>query len=210
MIPGIDLTELIRSAGPAIYLLPLITFAETGLMIGFFLPGDSMLFTVGALAGLGIININILILCCLFFICAVLGNSTGYFIGLHFGRKLFTKKDSKIFKQKYIIQAEKFYEKHGSAAVILAQFMPIIRTFCPVVTGISKMKYPRFILFNIIGAFFWTTGITLIGYFSFKTFGQIINPEDIDKYLLPLIILIVFISISPAIIKLLHHKLAKK
>ncbi|MDR3152354.1 MAG: VTT domain-containing protein [Bifidobacteriaceae bacterium] len=210
MIPGIDLTELIRSAGPAVYLLPLIIFAETGLMIGFFLPGDSMLFTAGSLAGLNIIDINISILCCLFFICAILGNSTGYFIGLRFGRKLFTKNDSKIFKQKYIIQTEEFYKKHGAAAVILAQFMPIIRTFCPVVTGISKMEYLRFIIFNIIGAFFWTVGITLIGYFSFKIFGQVINPEDIDKYLLPLIILIIFISISPAIIKLLHHKLAKK
>ncbi|MDR2748853.1 MAG: VTT domain-containing protein [Bifidobacteriaceae bacterium] len=209
MIPGIDLTELIRQAGPLAYLLPLITFAETGLMIGFFLPGDSMLFTAGALAGLGVIDVNIPLLCFLFFLSAIIGNSTGYAIGKRFGRKLFEKENSKVFKRKYIIQAEMFYEKHGGVAVILAQFMPIIRTFCPVVTGISKFEFKKFIAFNIIGAFFWTVGITLIGYYSFMAFGQFIKPEDIDKYLLPIVILIVIISISPALVKLIHHKLTK-
>jgi membrane-associated protein len=209
MIPGIDLTELVRQAGPLAYLLPLITFAETGLMAGFFLPGDSMLFTAGALAGLKIIDVNIPILCALFFLSAIIGNSTGYAIGKKFGRKLFEKENSRIFKKKYIIQAELFYEKHGASAVILAQFMPIIRTFCPVVTGISKFNYKKFITFNIIGAFFWTIGVTLIGYFVFQAFGNVINPQDVDKFLLPIIFIIVFISISPALIKIISHKLKK-
>ncbi|MDR3128426.1 MAG: VTT domain-containing protein [Bifidobacteriaceae bacterium] len=210
MIPGVNLTELIRNAGPLIYLLPLIIFSETGLMIGFFLPGDSLLFTAGALIGLKLVDVNIIVLCLLFFLCAICGNTTGYLIGRHFGRKLFTKKDSKVFKQKYILQAEGFYEQHGGIAVILAQFMPIIRTFCPIVTGISKMNYKKFIAFNIIGAFFWTICITLIGYFIFGAFGNVINPEDIDKFLLPIIILIVFISVLPAGLKVIHHKILQK
>lgn len=173
-------------------------------MIGFFLPGDSLLFTAGALAGLGVIDVNIALLVALLFIAAVLGNSTGYLIGKKAGRKLFHKPDSKIFKKEYLMQAEKFYEKHGGTAVILAQFMPIVRTFNPIVTGISKMHYSKFIVFNMIGAFLWTVGVTLLGFFSFKAFGQMIDPEKIDLYLLPIIVLIVLISISPAIIHVLR------
>jgi membrane-associated protein len=175
-------------------------------MVGFFLPGDSMLFTAGALAGLGIIDVNLLLLTTLLFVAAVTGNSTGYLIGKHAGRRLFRRKDSKIFKKKYLEQAELFYEKHGGKAVILAQFMPIIRTFNPIVTGISKMHYIKFITFNVIGALAWTVGITLAGYFSFRAFGKLINPEKIDVYLLPIIMLIVLISISPALIHILRDK----
>lgn len=200
MIPGVELSQVLTALG---YFVALIIFAETGLMLGFFLPGDSLLFTAGALTGLGKLDVNIYLLALIFFIAAIAGNTTGYLIGKHFGRKLFRKKDSRFFKQKYLREAEKFYEKHGGKAVILAQFMPIFRTFNPVVTGISKMHYVRFITFNIIGAFFWTIGITLAGYFSFKAFGQMIDPEKIDMYLLPIIVLIVLISISPAIIHVL-------
>ena len=208
MIPGVNLSEFLAGLGPAIYILvPLIIFAETGLMVGFFLPGDSILFTAGALIGLGTIRgINVAILLPILFVAAILGNSTGYLIGKHFGRKLFRKPDSRFFKKKYLEQAEKFYEQHGSTAVILAQFIPIIRTFNPIVTGISKMHYLKFILHNVIGAFFWTVGITLVGYFSFKAFGHFVAPEDIDKYLLPIIVVIVLISISPAIVHLIRNK----
>ena len=205
MLPGISLSEFLHQIGPAVYfLLPLIIFAETGLMIGFFLPGDSLLFTAGALAGLGVIDVNIFLLVALLFVAAVAGNSTGYLIGKKAGRRLFRKPDSKVFKKEYLEQAERFYEKHGGTAVILAQFIPIIRTFNPIVTGISKMHYIKFITVNMIGAFLWTVGITLLGFFSFKAFGQMIDPEKIDMYLLPIIVLIVLISIAPAIIHVLR------
>jgi membrane-associated protein len=205
MIPGIELSQFLHDLGPLVYLLvPLIIFSETGLMVGFFLPGDSLLFTAGALAGLGIIEVNLFLLTALLFIAAVVGNSTGYLIGKHAGRRLFRRKDSRFFKKEYLRMAEEFYEKHGGKAVILAQFIPIVRTFNPIVTGISKMHYLRFSAFNVIGAVIWTIGITLLGYFSFKAFGQLINPEKIDMYLLPIIALIVLISISPAIIHILR------
>jgi membrane-associated protein len=217
MIPGVNLSELLAGLGPAIYILvPLIIFAETGLMIGFFLPGDSILFTAGALIGLGTVkNTSVWLLIAILFVAAVLGNSCGYLIGKHLGRKLFRRKDSRLFKKKYLEQAEKFYDAHGASAVILAQFIPIIRTFNPIVTGIGKMHYVRFITHNVIGAFFWTIGITLLGYFSFRAFGHFIPPEKIDHYLLPIIILIVLISISPAIFHVLRnpkqrHAIAKK
>jgi len=205
VIPGIELSEFLHNLGPAVYfIVPLIIFSETGLMVGFFLPGDSILFTAGALAGIGVIDVNLFLLVTLLFIAAVAGNSTGYLIGKHAGRRLFRRKDSRFFKKKYLHTAEEFYEKHGGKAVILAQFMPIIRTFNPIVTGISKMHYVRFIAFNIIGAVIWTIGITLLGFFSFKAFGQLIDPAKIDLYLLPIIFLIVFISILPAIIHVLR------
>ncbi|MDR0955675.1 MAG: VTT domain-containing protein [Candidatus Nomurabacteria bacterium] len=203
MIPGVDLTTVLTALG---YGVAVIIFAETGLMIGFFLPGDSLLFTAGALTGLGKLNVNIWLLAAIFFAAAILGNTSGYLIGKHAGRRLFRRKDSKFFKQEYLHSAEKFYEKHGAAAVILAQFMPIIRTFNPIVTGISKMHYAKFIGFNIIGAFIWTVGVTLLGFFSFKAFGALINPEKIDLYLLPIIVLIVVISLLPAIIGILRKK----
>jgi membrane-associated protein len=216
MIPGVELSQFLHNLGPTVYLIvPLIIFSETGLMVGFFLPGDSMLFTVGALAGLGIIDVNLFLLISLLFIAAVAGNSTGYLIGKHGGRRLFKKKDSRFFKKEYLDVAEEFYEKHGGKAVILAQFIPIIRTFNPIVTGISKMHYVRFITFNIIGAIAWTIGVTLLGFLSFKAFGRLIDPEQIDLYLLPLILLIVFISVLPAIIHVLRdpkrrHAIASK
>ena len=179
-------------------------------MVGFFLPGDSLLFTAGALAGLGVIDVNIFLLCALLFVAAVVGNSTGYMIGKYGGRRLFNKKDSKVFKKEYLQQAEAFYDKHGGKAVILAQFMPIIRTFNPIVTGISKMHYVKFITYNIVGAILWTIGVTLLGYFSFLAFGELIDPEKIDMYLLPIVFLIVLISISPMIVHILRDPKARK
>ncbi|MFZ2560445.1 MAG: VTT domain-containing protein [Candidatus Nanoperiomorbaceae bacterium] len=206
MLPGVNLTEFLQHLGPMIYIMvPFILFAETGLMVGFFLPGDSILFTAGALIGLGVIgHANVWLLAGICFMAAVVGNSVGYEIGKHFGRKLYEREEkprAKFFKKKHLRDAEKFYAQHGSTAVILAQFIPIIRTFNPIVTGIAEMKYTKFILHNMIGAAIWAVGVTLLGYFSFRSFGNFIKPTDIDKYLLPIIFLIVLISISPIIVR---------
>ena len=203
MIPGMSLDVVLSVLG---YGVCLIIFAETGLMVGFFLPGDSLLFTAGALTGLGVLHVDIILLSILFFVAAVFGNSVGYLFGYKVGRKLFHKKDSRFFKKKYLDSAEKFYEKHGPAAVVLAQFMPIVRTFNPVVTGVSKMNYVKFITYNVFGALVWTFGFTLIGYFLFKTFGYLINPENIDLYIFPIIVLIVLLSLLPMVIHILRDK----
>ena len=223
MLPGIDLAKFLADIGWLVYLIvPAMLFAETGFLIGFFLPGDSVLFTAGALAGLGVINVNIWLMAGIFFVAAVLGNSVGYEIGKRFGRKLFeyfAKKEehrrnlgSKIFKKKYLVDSQKFYDEKGHSAVILAQFMPIIRTFNPVVAGISEMKYSKFITFNMIGAALWAAGITLLGYFGFTAITKVIpgfTPEKIDSILLPIIVLIVIISLIPVFIHGLQAKKSK-
>ena len=136
MIPGIDIETFIKTA--SLVGVALVIFAESGLLVGFFLPGDSLLFLTGFLVKLGILKINILIVIAVIWLAAVLGDSTGYTIGQHFGRKLFQKENSKLFKKERIQQAEAFYDKNGGKTILLARFIPIIRTFVPVVAGISK------------------------------------------------------------------------
>jgi membrane-associated protein len=172
-------------------------------MVGFFLPGDSLLFTAGALVGVGILDLNIFLLAPLFFVAAVFGNTTGYMIGKYGGRKLFRREEARFFKRKYLLEAEKFYAENGAKAIIIAQFIPILRTFNPVATGISKISYRKFIIFNIIGAFVWTIGFSLGGYFLFNAFGRLMDPEQIDLYILPIIALIIIVSFIPAIIHIL-------
>ncbi len=188
-----DLVELIRTVG---YLgVFLIVFLESGLLIGFFFPGDSLLFTAGFLASQGFFDIKILIGGC--FIFAVLGDSVGYYIGHKLGPKIFTKDNSIFFHKKHLERANSFYNKHGGKTIILARFIPIIRAFAPVVAGVGKMNYKRFVAFNLIGGVLWAIGVTLAGYYL----GSLI--PDVDKYLLPIIGLIIFASILPA----LHHAL---
>lgn len=184
-----DLTSLIETIG---YIgVFLIVFIESGLLIGFFLPGDSLLFTAGFLASQNFLNIHILALGC--FIAAVLGDSVGYYIGHKFGRKLYERKNSKLFQKDHLIKAEEFYKKHGGKTIILARFMPFIRTFAPVVAGISKMEYSSFLTYNIVGGLLWAVGLTYAGYFL----GSII--PNVDKFLLPIIGAIILISIAPGI-----------
>ncbi len=166
-----------------------IVFVESGLLIGFFLPGDSLLFTAGLLASKGYLDITTLALGS--FIAAVTGDSAGYFIGHKFGRRLFQKEDSLLFHKDHLKKAEAFYEKHGGKTIILARFMPVIRTFAPVVAGIGKMKYQTFLFYNLIGGLLWAIGMTVAGYYL----GSLI--PDIDKYLLPIIGLIVLVSVAP-------------
>lgn len=182
-----DLTTIL----PTIGLLGIfaIIFAESGLLIGFFLPGDSLLFTAGFLASQGVFDIWHLAIVC--FVAAVLGDSVGYLFGHKVGRRLFHKQDSIFFHKDHLAKAEAFYEKHGKKTIILARFLPVVRTFAPIVAGIGSMNYAVFLVFNVIGGLLWAVGLSLAGYWL----GRAI--PDVDKYLLPIIILIIFLSIAP-------------
>src|SRR3989344_6152622 len=169
-----------------------IVFAETGLAFGFFLPGDSLLFTAGILASQNFLNI--FILCPVLFVAAVSGDSVGYWIGNRFGKRLFKQEDSLFFHKDHLVRAKNFYEKHGGKTVILARFIPLIRTFAPIVAGMGGMNYRKFIVLNVVGGAIWAVGIPLAGFYL----GKLI--PDIDKYLLPIIALIVIISVVPAVI----------
>jgi len=179
-----------------------VVFAESGLFIGFFLPGDSLLFTAGFLASQGFLNIQLLVVGA--FICAVVGDNVGYATGHKFGRRLFRKEDSWLFHKKHLLTAQKFYDKHGKKTVVLARFMPIVRTFAPIIAGIGAMHYRTFIAYNLIGGFAWTFGITLLGYFL----GQVI--PDVDKYLLPIIVVIVVVSLAPSVLHLYQESKSNK
>lgn len=177
----------------------MVIFAESGLMVGFFLPGDSLLFTAGFLVQQQIFHINIVVFWLVLFAAAALGNSAGYYIGHKVGPRLFRRADSRFFRQEYLQQAEKFYEKHGSKTIVLAMFVPIIRAFTPVVAGIVKMRYQTFVLFNVLGALLWTGLFVFIGYFA----GDMLKKTGINIEVIALVI--IFLSILPGIIHLLQE-----
>lgn len=184
----VDLNNLIETVG---YIgIFLIIFAETGLLIGFFLPGDSLLFTAGFLASQDVLNIWILVPVCV--IAAILGDATGYSLGKRYGRNYFNKPESRLFKPKNLLLAEQFFEKHGGRAIILARFIPFARTFVPVIAGISHMPYRHFATYNVVGALLWGAGLPLLGFFL----GNAI--PSVDHYLIPAIALILFISVLPS------------
>lgn len=192
----LDLVTLIQTVG---YLGVFgIVFLESGMMVGFFFPGDSLLFTSGFLASQGILDIKVLIVGC--FIAAVAGDSIGYYIGQKFGRKLFNKEKSIWFHKDHLTRAQNFYDKHGGKTIILARFIPVIRAFAPVVAGVGLMRYKRFVAFNLVGAILWAIIIPLLGFYL----GSFI--PDVDRYLLPLVGLIIIASVLPAV----HHLLIKK
>ena len=168
-----------------------IIFSETGLLIGFFLPGDSLLFTAGFLASQGYISLPWLLVGT--FLAAVIGDSVGYTFGRKVGPSIFNKDDSLLFNKKYIVDAQSFYQKHGKKTIILARFIPVVRTSAPIVAGVGNMDYKTFLSFNIIGGFVWTWALLLLGY----GLGAVIpNP---DKYIIPVIAVIIIISIVPVI-----------
>lgn len=184
-----DLVTLIQTVG---YLgVFTIVLLESGLLIGFFFPGDSLLFTAGFLASQGFFDIKILIFGC--FVSAVLGDSIGYYIGKKLGPKIFSKDDSIFFHKKHLEKAQKFYDKHGGKTIILARFLPIVRAFAPVVAGAGKMHYKRFAMFNLVGGVIWAIGVTLSGFYL----GRVI--PDVDRYLLPIVGLIIIASLAPVI-----------
>lgn len=202
MIPGISLVELISLV--SIYGVAAIIFAESGLLIGFFLPGDSLLFTTGFLMSTGVIHANLYWSILLFFVAAVAGDSVGYAFGRRSGPFLFKKPNARIFKQEYVQRAQEFYEKHGGKTIVLARFIPIIRTFAPIVAGAAKMPYPKFLSYNLLGGFLWTAGITSLGYFLGQWFHSI--GIEIDTVILPLVALIILISVAPPLIHILKDK----
>ena len=204
---GFEIGDLLhgdlRSVIEAIGLIGIfaIVFLESGMMVGFFFPGDSLLFTAGFLASQGFFNVWLLALGS--FVFAVLGDSVGYTIGHKYGKRLFSKEDSLLFHKDHLKKAEAFYEKHGGKTIILARFIPVIRAFAPVVAGIGSMKYSTFIVYNLVGAFLWAIGMSFLGYFL----GNII--PDVDKYLLPIIAFIILASVAPAIYHIVKEKYAK-
>jgi len=177
-----------------------IVFLETGFFFGFFLPGDSLLFTAGLLASQGHMSVGLLMAGV--FVASVAGDSVGYAFGKKTGPALFSKDDSRIFKKEHLAHAQHFYEKYGVRTIILARFIPVVRTFAPIVAGIGNMHYKKFITYNIVGGFVWTVGLIGLGY----GFGRII--PDPDKYLLPAIGLIVLISAFPALRELWKRRKA--
>jgi membrane-associated protein len=179
-----------------------IIFSETGLMLGFFLPGDSLLVTAGLFAARG--ELDIWILVPLLIIAAISGNTTGYTIGRRAGRPLFDRPQSKLFRRDHLIKTQAFYEKYGGMTIIFAQFMPFARTFAPVVAGVAEMPYKRFATFNITGAFLWILTMTLIGYFLGRTI------PGIEKHIEYVIAIVVFVSILPMLIKYVQHRIKQR
>jgi membrane-associated protein len=202
MIPGVDLITFIQYV--SIIGVAFVIFAESGLLIGFFLPGDSLLFTTGFLLASGLLVFDVHLAVLILFIAAVVGDSVGYTLGRKLGPRLFNKPDARFFKQEYIQRAQAFYLKHGAKTIVIARFIPIIRTFAPLVAGASDMPYKRFLAFNIIGGFVWTAGITYAGYFLGKWFHSM--GWEIDQILLPIIALIILISVLPAVIHIFKDK----
>lgn len=189
-----DLITLITGFG---YLgIAAAVFAESGLFIGFFLPGDSLLFTAGFLASQGFFRIDVLVIICV--VAAIIGDSVGYAFGLRAGPKIFTRSDSLFFHRDHLDRAQRFYERYGAKTIVLARFMPIVRTFAPILAGVGKMRYGTFLIYNVIGGMSWAVGVTVAGY----VLGQ--RVPNVDRYLLPIIIGIIILSVLPGIVHVLR------
>ncbi|MEV0262936.1 VTT domain-containing protein [Streptomyces sp. NPDC050617] len=179
--------------------LLVIVFAESGLLIGFFLPGDSLLFTAGLLVTTGKLSTPLWVVCLLVALAAVLGDQAGYLFGRKVGPALFKRPDSKLFKQENVEKAHEFFEKYGPKSLVLARFVPIVRTFTPIIAGVSRMNYRSFIIFNIIGGTLWGVGVTLLG----AALGGI---ELVHKNIEAMLVLIVLISVVPIAIEFLRAR----
>jgi membrane-associated protein len=195
-----NVPELIRYAG--LIGLIAIVFAETGLMVGFFLPGDSLLITAGLFAAKG--DLNIWTLNIALVLAAIIGDATGYYIGRRTGQALYSRPNSLLFRRDHLIKTHEFYEKHGGKTIIIARFMPIARTFAPVVAGAAEMTYRNFAVYNIIGALLWVLSMTLTGYFL----GVMV--PDIEKQIHKVVIVVIFLSLLPAGIAWLRSKMQQR
>lgn len=178
-----------------------VVFAETGLLVGFFLPGDSFLFTIGVVAGAG--GLDIFVICALLVVASILGDQFGYFLGNRTGSAIFNRPDSRLFKKEYLRQTQNFYDKHGGKTLIYAKFVPIVRTFAPFMAGVAKMPYFRFLSFNVFGGLGWVILMTVSGYFL----GQI---PLVRRHFEKIVILIVLVSVLPVILQLLRSRREQK
>ncbi|PZT72548.1 MULTISPECIES: DedA family protein [unclassified Streptomyces] len=176
-----------------------IVFAESGLLIGFFLPGDSLLFTTGLLVTTGKLHTPLWLVCVLVALAAIIGDQVGYLFGRKVGPSLFNRPDSRLFKQENVEKAHEFFEKHGPKSLILARFVPIVRTFTPIIAGVSRMNYRSFIVFNIIGGILWGVGVTLLG-------AALGNVKFVHENIEAMLVLIVLISVVPIIIEFLRAR----
>ena len=180
--------------------LTAIIFIETGLLIGFFLPGDSLLVTAGLLASQPEFGLNVYLLGVLLSVAAIVGDTVGYFIGRQMGPRIFTREDSLLFHKKHLIAAQDFYERHGGKTIVIARFVPIIRTFAPVVAGVGSMKYQSFLAYNIFGGLLWIWSLLFTGYFL----GRYI--PGIDQHIEIVILVVIFLSILPGIISWMRER----
>ena len=180
-----------------------VVFAECGLLIGFFLPGDSLLFTVGLLAAQGKISYPVWVCCLVLTLAALIGNACGYAIGDRAGPKIFHREDSRLFKKEYVEKTHEFFEKYGNRAIVLARFVPIVRTFITVMAGVGTMGFRRFMVYSTVGAVLWATGVTLLGVWLGKI-DWVRNNIEI------MLLAIVLVSVVPILVEYLRHRAAQK
>jgi membrane-associated protein len=199
MLPG-DLHSTLETIG-LIGLLAIV-FAESGLLIGFFLPGDSLLFTAGLLSSQGhLAPLPVILVGC--FVAAVAGDQVGYMFGSRVGPSLFRRPDSRIFKQEYVEKARAYFERHGSKTIVLARFVPIVRTFAPILAGVGEMQYRTFVTFNVVGGLLWAVGVTTLGYVLGET------APWVEDYLLVVIAVIILLSVLPVAFEILKSRREK-
>ena len=197
-----NVPEVIRVGG--LIGMILIVYAETGLMVGFFLPGDSLLVIAGTIAAKGDLNIwwlNVTLI-----LAAIAGDATGYWIGWRAGKALYSRPNSFFFRREHLMKTHDFYEKHGGKTIVIARFMPIVRTFAPVVAGAAEMTYRQFAVYNVAGGILWVTSMTLGGYFL----GMVVGPEKIGKNLHLIVVIVIGLSLLPAGISYLREKMKSR
>lgn len=195
-----DVSHIIQAGG--LLLIAVIIFAESGMFVGFFFPGDTLLLTAGVFAAQGKLSLASVI--AVVAIAAIAGDNTGYHIGKRYGRRLFRKPDGLIFRQEYVQRAEKFYERFGSRTMLIAHFVPVVRTFVPPVAGVAKMDYPKFVLFDAIGDIAWAVIVTMVGYW----FGTKI--PNLDQYIVLAVVAVVFITLGPTVYHVAKALLEKR
>ena len=197
---GFDIEAIIKTAG---YVgLFLIVFAETGLLIGFFLPGDTLLLSAGLLIQQDKVGLELWVLIPLLVAAAIIGDAVGYQVGKHTGPRIFRKEDSRLFHRDHLLRAQNFYDRHGGKTIVLARFLAFIRTFAPTVAGAAKMPYSNFASYNVVGAALWVPSMTLTGYY----FGKAIPANSIDLFFIGLVVLMVAASTAPALFHLWRER----
>jgi membrane-associated protein len=195
-----DVTNIIQSGG--LVLLAIIVYAEVGLLLGFFLPGDTLLLAAGIYAQQGEVSIAAVIV--VVAIAAITGDSTGYYVGKKLGPRVFKKPDGLIFRKDHIVKAEAFYEKWGAKSLLVSHFIPVVRTFQPVMAGVGRMPYKKFLIFSTIGDLIWATSVPLLGYYV----GSKI--PHIDRYILTILVAVIVLSAAPTIYHIIKFKLKQR